>query len=400
MPDAPPPPSAAVQGPPAAGSGGSSIPRAGRAGPLVVVPTGAYWVVLIVSLLFLLVAVGFYDPELDKYVPFLASTLRFATVVLAVCLIAWSAVALLHRGRVVHRTLAAARGVTTGAVEGMRAQSEAREGAWERMAARWARRLQRLGRVVLWLVLLPWRIVTWTWYNAEALAWHLVLVAYDLLYYPTYAAWLLVHWALRTSLRIIVFALRVAWTVLRLPTRLPLLRTLWARRYRPRILARWNGLVAQYEHGRAVRLDRGRRRAHLRGEDPDRWEADHRLRRGFPLPHPDKGRVYIRRRIARIREIQRARREGRPVPRRTRTPPHPAPEPPAPAAPLSEEPTRPPANPTADKAPPPRPRRLGGRRAAAPAENPRPATVAQNPKRQRPSFVRRGDPPDAAPSDA
>jgi predicted flap endonuclease-1-like 5' DNA nuclease len=287
---------------------------------IVVIPTALYWTCLLLSLLFLALAAGLYRDYLSNYLFGVAYYLYWVTVVFAVIVIAWTTLGLLRRGRVVHRTVKGTRAVVAGVTEGVRNRSEANEGAMGRLAAKWTQRFARLVRAVVWIVGLPWRIAVWAWYTAEKLVWRIVLVLYDILYYPTYAAWLLAHWAIRTAVRIVVWALGVAWKVLRLPLYLPLVRRWWRKSMRPKILKNWRASVAHQRHLGAMRIERGRRLAQLRGENPDRWEADHKRRRGFPLPHPEKGRVRIRKRIAHIQETQRARREGRPVPKRPRLP--------------------------------------------------------------------------------
>lgn len=280
----------------------------------VVVPTPVYWGVLLLSLFLLFAAFGLYNPDDELLVPLVPTALRWATAALAFVLVVWSTIGLLRRGRLLHRSVTGTRRLMTGVAEGLRERSDRNEGALERLGARWAARFNRLGKAIGWLILLPWRIAFWTWYNLEATAWHVVNVAYDVIYYPLYAAWLTTLWTVRTALRVAAFLLRVAWKLVRFPTRLPYLRTVWAESLRPPILERWHHAVAQYRTAAAKRIERGRRLAAARGENPDRWEADHRLRRAFPLPHPEKGRIRIRKRIAHIRDIQRARREGRPLP--------------------------------------------------------------------------------------
>jgi hypothetical protein len=278
---------------------------------VVVIPTRTYWVVLGLSLLFLFLAAGLYR----DYLPFFSIAFYYATVVIALVVILWCVIGLARRYRIVHRTVRGVRETTVGVVEGIRNTSEAHEGAVGRFVQRWAKRLEKVIRLVVWIVRLPIRILVWAWYTAEKLVWRMVLIAYDLLYYPAYAAWLLAHWAVRTSLRVTAFALRVAWKVLRLPLYLPLIKTWWRRSQRPKILARWRAFRAHRDHLAAQRVDRGRRLAQLRGENPDRWQADYRRRRGFPLPHPEKGRIYIRKRIAHIVAVQQARRAGKPAPK-------------------------------------------------------------------------------------
>ena len=288
---------------------------------VVVVPTRGYWIAIGLSLLFLFLAGASYR----EYLPAFSLYIYYTVVVLAVIVIVWCSIMLLRRGRIVHRTVHGSRAFARGMSEGLRAQGDAHEGAVGRMASKWARRFAKLGKAIVWLVRLPWRIAVWAWYTAEALWWRIILVAYDIVYYPTYAAWRIAHWAVRTAGRIVWWALGVAWKVLRLPLFLPFIKTWWRKKQRPKILARWRAFQDHRAHKRAMRIEKGRRIATLHGRNPDRWEADFKLRRGFPLPHPEGARISIRKRIAHIREVQRARREGRPMPRRKKPKPTEAP---------------------------------------------------------------------------
>lgn len=275
-------------------------------------PTRSYWLALLASLLFLLIALWFNA----TYLPLVAIWIRYATIALALVVVGFALIGLIRRYRLIHRSAHALKRSAHNVVEGVRAKRDAHEGALERFAARLGRLFHHVGRILVILVRLPIRLLIWAYFTGEVIWWWIILILYDVLYYPTYAAWRLTHFAVRVALWITVFALRIAWKILRIPTRLPGIRKWWREKKRPEILAWWRGLVAGYERRRALRIEKGRRLAALRGENPDRWEADHRIRRGFPLPHPEKGRVVIRRRIARVREIQKARREGRPIPRR------------------------------------------------------------------------------------
>ena|GEM_PF-1802250 len=283
---------------------------------IVVIPTGLYWTCLLLSLFFLTLAFTIYRDYLTDFLFGVALPLKWVTVFFALIVIVWTTLGLLRRGRVVHRTVQGTKAVVTGVAEGISNRSEANEGAMGRFATKWAHRFAKLARAIRWIVLLPYRILVWAWYTAEKLVWRIILVLYDIVYYPTYAAWRIVHWAVRTAIRIVVWALRVVWKVVRLPLFLPGIKRWWRKSMRPKILAQWRASVAHQAHLRAQRLERGRRLAQLRGENPDRWEADRKQRKGFPLPHPEKGRIRIRKRIAHIQEVQRARREGRPVPKR------------------------------------------------------------------------------------
>lgn len=282
---------------------------------IIVIPTRLYWTVLGLSVLFLAIAVGFYRDTLDTMLFGASLVFYWITLVLAIIVIAWATFGLLRRGRVVHRTAQGTKALVTGVADGFRERSDENEGAMGRFASKWAARFAALSRAIVWIVKLPFRIIIWAWYTAEKLAWRIMLVLYDLVYYPTYTAWLLIHWAVRTSLRILAWALRVVWKVLKVFTKLPVAKTVWRKRMRPKILARWRAMVAAHAATTAKRIDRGRRLAQLRGENPDRWQADHKHRRGFPLPHPEKGRVRIRKRINHISAVQKARREGKPIPR-------------------------------------------------------------------------------------
>lgn len=237
--------------------------------------------------------------------------LRLATVALALLVIFLTVIALLRRGRVLHRSVRATRHIATGVVEGIRERGEEAEGSIGRF-------FSKLARFLKWLVLLPWSIATWAWYTGEKLFWRILLILYDVLYYPLYTAWLLIHFALRVALRIVAWALRVAWKILRIPTRIWPVRRWWRTKKMPEIMGQWNAFVRHRNHVRAMRIEKLRRLHALKGENPDRWQADYELRRGFPLPHPEKGRVHIRKRITFIGEVQRARRQGRPHPKRVR----------------------------------------------------------------------------------
>ncbi len=302
---------------------------------VVVIPTRGYWIVIGVTAIIMAFTFTFGAQTLSAvhYILYVA-TLFLCGVVLLI-----AGVGLSRRYRIIHRTVRRAKRATVGAVDAVRARGEAHEGAWERFATRWSRRLGVFGTFVVWLFRLPVRIVIWTWYFGEKLFWRIILIGYDLIYYPLYAAWQLAHFAARVANRIFWFALRVAWKVLKLPLKLPVARTWWRKSARPKILASWTRFQAHRAHRRAVRIDKGRRLAVLHGRNPDRWEADFKIRRGFPLPHPERARVSIRKRIAHISAVQRARREGRPIPKQEKvrlerpTPPDAEDQPSAAAAP-------------------------------------------------------------------
>lgn len=280
---------------------------------VVVVPTKGYWLALALSLATLAVAVGFYSPTLNIF----GVALYWGTVALSLIVIAIAVVGLSRRKRIIHRSVRAVRRSGVALADSVRARGDAHEGDLERWIAKWVGRFAKLGRLIFFLLWkLPIGILLWAFYTAQKLVFRILLLGYDILYYPTYAAWLVANWAVRVAVRIAVWALGVAWKVIRLPLYLPLLRTWWRKNARPKILARWRAYVAHVKHRHRMRIEKGRRLAVLRGENPDRWEADKRLRRWFPLPHPEGARFWMRKHIAHISEIQRARREGRPIPKR------------------------------------------------------------------------------------
>lgn len=294
---------------------------------IIIVPTRWYWFGILGSILIYFLAAAFYLDELG-IVP---QILYWSTVLLCALVILWGVVGLMKRGRVIARATQGTRRAAGGLVEGLRSSSERHEGATGRFARRWGRRLAGIIRLIRWVVLLPIRILIWAYYTVEVLFWRIVLLFYDVVYYLAYAAWQTLHWAWRTANRIVWLALKIAWFFLKIPTRLPFIRTWWRTKQRPAILAAWNASQERRRHRRQVHIENGRRLAATRGENPARWEADYRRRRGFPLPRPEKARLNIRKRIAKIREHQRLRREGKHIPRRRRQRPsdvqvEPAPE--------------------------------------------------------------------------
>lgn len=266
-----------------------------------------YWMTILLSTSVLVVS----RSVAADYLPAWANSLRLGAVVLSTIVIVFTLVALGRRGRVVHRGARATKRIASGIAEGVRARGEKAEGSLGQFFA-------RLVRSIKWLILLPVRIVVWAWYTAEKLFWRILLILYDVVYYPLYAAWSIAHFALRTALRLVAFALRVVWRIVGVPTRIWPVRRWWRTKKMPEIMGQWNAVVRHRQHLRATRIDRLRRLAALRGEDPDRWQADYELRHAFPLPHPEKARVAIRKRVAFILEVQKARREGRPMPRHHR----------------------------------------------------------------------------------
>lgn len=262
-----------------------------------------YWATILVSLATLMVAVGFRDP----YLPGGIELLRQTTISLSVLVIVVTLAALMRQGRVLHRVARGTRHAFVGVVEGIQQREEA-------AAGRVGQFFSKLAKAATWLVLLPLRILVWAWYAGEKTFWNLQLIVYDVLYYPLYLAWILAHFAVRTALRLAWFVLRVAWKIIRLPLLVwPVI--IWWRKKRGEILTKWRVVVKHRRHVRQVNLDKMRRLRALKGEDPDKWQADYELRRGFPLPHPEKARRVIRKRIIHIRAVQRARKEGRPPPR-------------------------------------------------------------------------------------
>lgn len=300
--------------------GGPEARRAARE-RIVIVPTGVYWAVLGLSLFFLALGAGSYR----EYLPSVSIGFYVATIILAGIIILWSLIGLSRRGRILHRSVGVTKRSAHRFSDAFQRQQDAHEGALGRFFGRWGNRVKRfvnfwvrlvlgLWRFVLRVTKWPRRIIIWTYYTVQKIALRLTLIAYELLYYPLYAAWRLALWAWRTAGAVLWFALRVAWKVLKIPTKLPILRGLWAHRMRPPILAKWRAVKAQRHYRKATRIHDGRVRAEENGLDPDAWEADHQRRRGFPLPVPDKFRTIIRTRLTRIREVQKARLAGGPVP--------------------------------------------------------------------------------------
>lgn len=293
----------------------------------VIIPTRLYWFSLLGAVVAAILAAMFDDPDLPGF----ADYLRYAIYLMAVGVGVWAVVGLSRRHRVVHRSVMGTRHAGRAVADSVRRTGERHEGAVGRFVDRWAARITRLARfvqrfvlriyrLVRWILVGLWRLGVWAWYTGEKIFWYLPLLFYDLVYYPTYAAWQVLLWALRVAGGILAWALRVVWRILKIFTKLPFVRTWWVGTARPKIMYHWRAFLKQHQHRAVMRIEKGRRLAELRGENPNRWEMEHRARRGFPLKHPERTRVFIRRRIARITEIQRARREGRPIPKAPKPP--------------------------------------------------------------------------------